>query len=46
VTTTGPPVTATSSQIHRIRKSRGVLFRAFADPRFPEDVIGEPGPRR
>ena len=44
VTTTGRPITATSIQILRIREGHIVLFRDFADPRFPEDVTGEPRP--
>jgi hypothetical protein len=45
VTTTGRSITATSIQILRIREGHIVLFRDFADPRFLEDVIGEPRPR-
>jgi len=44
VTTTGRPITATSIQILRIRDGHIVLFRDFADPRFLEDVTGEPLP--
>ena len=44
VTTTGRPITATSIQILRIREGHIVLFRDFADPRFLEDVTGEPLP--
>ena len=44
VTTTGRPFTATSIQILRIREGHIVLFRDFADPRFLEDVTGEPRP--
>jgi hypothetical protein len=44
VTTTGRPITATSIQILRIRDGQIVLFRDFADPRFLEDVTGEPRP--
>ena len=44
VTTTGQPITATSIQILRIREGHIVLFRDFADPRFLEDVTGEPRP--
>ena len=44
VTTTGRSITATSIQILQIREGRIVLFRDFADPRFLEDVIGEPRP--
>ena len=44
VTTTGRSITATSIQILRIREGHIVLFRDFADPRFLEDVIGEPRP--
>ena len=44
VTTTGRPITATSIQILRIREGHIELFRDFADPRFLEDVIGEPRP--
>jgi uncharacterized protein (TIGR02246 family) len=44
VTTTGRAITATSIQVLRIREGRIVLFRDFADPRFLEDVTGEPLP--
>ena len=44
VTTTGRTLTATSIQVLRIRDGHIVLFRDFADPRFLEDVIGEPPP--
>ena len=44
VTTTGRPITATSIQVLRIREGQIVLFRDFADPRFLEDVTGEPRP--
>src|ERR1700730_15766606 len=44
VTTTGRSITATSIQVLRIREGHIVLFRDFADPRFLEDVIGEPPP--
>jgi uncharacterized protein len=44
VTTTGRSITATSIQVLRIREGHIVLFRDFADPRFLEDVIGEPRP--
>ncbi len=44
VTTTGRSITTTSIQILRIRDGHIVLFRDFADPRFLEDVIGEPRP--
>ena len=44
VTTTGRSFTATSIQILRIREGHIVLFRDFADPRFLEDVTGEPRP--
>jgi uncharacterized protein len=44
VTTTRRSITATSIQILRIRDGHIVLFRDFADPRFLEDVIGEPRP--
>ena len=44
VTTTGRPITATSIQVLRIREGHIVLFRDFADPRFLEDVTGEPRP--
>jgi uncharacterized protein len=44
VTTTGRSITATSIQVLRIRAGHIVLFRDFADPRFLEDVTGEPGP--
>jgi len=46
VTTTGRPITATSIQVLRIRDGHIVLFRDFADPRFLEDVTGEPLPGR
>ena len=44
VTTTGRSITAMSIQVLRIREGRFVLFRDFADPRFLEDVTGEPRP--
>ena len=44
MTTTGRAITATSVQILRIRDGHIVLFRDFADPRFLEDVTGEPRP--
>ena len=44
VTTTGRPLTATSIQVLRIRDGQIVLFRDFADPRFLEEVTGEPPP--
>jgi uncharacterized protein len=44
VTTTGRTITATSIQVLRIRDGHIVLFRDFADPRFLEDVTGEPPP--
>ena len=44
VTTTGRTITATSIQILRIRDGHIELFRDFADPRFLEDVAGEPRP--
>ena len=44
VTTTGRAFTATSIQILRIRDGHIVLFRDFADPRFLEEVTGEPPP--
>ena len=44
VTTTGRSITATSIQVLRIREGHIVLFRDFADPRFLEDVTGEPLP--
>ena len=44
VTTTGRQFTATSIQVLRIRDGRIELFRDFADPRFLEDVTGEPPP--
>ena len=46
VTTTGRPFTANSIQVLRIRDGHIVLFRDFADPRFLEDVTGEPLPGR
>src|SRR6266581_5467132 len=42
VTTTGRSITATSIQVLRIRDGHIVLFRDYADPRFLEDVTGEP----
>jgi uncharacterized protein (TIGR02246 family) len=44
VTTTGRSIAATSIQVLRIREGHIVLFRDFADPRFLEDVTGEPRP--
>jgi uncharacterized protein len=44
VTTTGRPITATSIQVLRIRDGHIVLFRDYADPRFLEEVTGEPLP--
>jgi uncharacterized protein len=44
VTTTGRSIMATSIQVLRIRDGHIVLFRDFADPRFLEDVTGEPRP--
>jgi uncharacterized protein (TIGR02246 family) len=44
VTTTGRSITATSIQVLRIREGHIVLLRDFADPRFLEDVTGEPRP--
>ena len=44
VTTTGRRISATSIQILRIREGHIVLFRDFADPRFLEEVTGEPPP--
>jgi uncharacterized protein (TIGR02246 family) len=44
VTTTGRSITATSIQVLRIRDGHIVLFRDYADPRFLEDVTGEPRP--
>jgi uncharacterized protein len=44
VTTTGRSITATSIQILRIREGHIELFRDFADPRFLDDVTGEPRP--
>jgi uncharacterized protein (TIGR02246 family) len=44
VTTTGRSITATSIQVLRIRDGHIVLFRDYADPRFLEDVTGEPPP--
>ena len=44
MTTTGRAITATSIQVLRIRDGHIVLFRDFADPRFLEDVTGEPPP--
>ena len=44
VTTTGRPFTTTSVQIIRIRDGHIVHSRDFADPRFLEDVTGEPRP--
>jgi uncharacterized protein len=44
VTTTARSITATSIQVLRIRDGHIVLFRDYADPRFLEDVTGEPRP--
>jgi uncharacterized protein len=44
VTTTGRSIMATSIQVLRIRDGHIALFRDFADPRFLEDVTGEPPP--
>ena len=44
VTTTGRSITASSIQVLRIRDGHIVLFRDYADPRFLEDVTGEPRP--
>jgi uncharacterized protein (TIGR02246 family) len=44
VTTTGRSIRATSIQVLRIRNGHIALFRDFADPRFLEDVTGEPPP--
>ena len=44
VTTTARSITATSIQVLRIRDGHIVLFRDYADPRFLEDVTGEPPP--
>jgi uncharacterized protein (TIGR02246 family) len=44
VTTTGRSIMASSIQVLRIRDGHIVLFRDFADPRFLEDVTGEPRP--
>ena len=44
VTTTGRSINATSIQVLRIRDGHIALFRDFADPRFLEDVTGEPRP--
>jgi uncharacterized protein (TIGR02246 family) len=44
VTTTGRSITATSIQVLKIRDGHIVLFRDYADPRFLEDVTGEPRP--
>src|SRR6201994_852544 len=44
VTTTGRSIAATSIRVLRIRDGHIVLFRDFADPRFLEDVTGEPLP--
>jgi len=44
IATTGRPFTATSIQILRIRDGHIELFRDFADPRFLDDVTGEPRP--
>ena len=44
VITTGRSIMATSIQVLRIRDGHIALFRDFADPRFLEDVTGEPRP--
>ena len=44
VTTTGRSILARSIQVLRIRDGHIALFRDFADPRFLEDVTGEPPP--
>jgi uncharacterized protein (TIGR02246 family) len=44
VTTTGRSIMASSIQVLRIRDGHIVLFRDFADPRFLEDITGEPRP--
>jgi ketosteroid isomerase-like protein len=44
MTTTGRSFTASSIQVLRIRDGHIVLFRDFADPRFLEEVTGEPPP--
>ena len=44
MTTTGRSIAASSIQVLRIRDGHIVLFRDFADPRFLEDVTGEPLP--
>ena len=44
VTTTGRSIAASSIQVLQIRDGHIVLFRDFADPRFLEDVTGEPRP--
>ena len=44
MTTAGRSIAATSIQVLRIREGHIVLFRDFADPRFLEDVTGEPLP--
>src|SRR5947209_12802119 len=44
VTTTGRSIRATSIQVLRIREGHIVLFPDFADPRFLEDMTGEPRP--
>jgi ketosteroid isomerase-like protein len=44
MTTTGRSIAATSIQVLRIRDGHIVLFRDFADPRFLEEVTGEPLP--
>jgi uncharacterized protein (TIGR02246 family) len=44
MTTTGRRIAATSIQILRIHEGQIALFRDFADPRFLEEVTGEPLP--
>ena len=44
LTTTGQSVAATSIQILRIRDGQIVLFRDFANPAIPADVMSEPRP--
>ena len=44
MTTTGRSIAASSIQVLRIRDGHIVLFRDYADPRFLEDVTGEPLP--
>jgi uncharacterized protein len=44
LTTTGRSVTATSTQILRVRDGQILLFRDFANPRILEDLTGDPRP--